>query len=59
MFVTGHSSRRLVPEGTTVKVGEPVKIIKELPKKFKYWCGFSIGYPGNFTLGVQDGGHRP
>src|SRR2546429_588751 len=21
-----------------LKVGEPVKIIKELPKKFKYWC---------------------
>jgi hypothetical protein len=38
-------------------VGAPVKIIKELPNEFKYWCGFSFGYPGDFKLGVQDGGH--
>jgi hypothetical protein len=40
-----------------IKLGGPVKVIKEPGKKgFKYCCGFSVGYPGNDRLGVPEGG---
>jgi len=43
-----------------IKRGGPVKVIKEPGEKgFKYWCGFSIGYPGNEDIGVPEGGHGP